>query len=55
MKDNESIMALQGYFNCTMWEVFDCPDINDKVVVSDYYIHFCVDSFTNQNINNPLE
>lgn len=37
-------MALQGCFDCTMWEVFDSPDINDRVVVVSDYVNFCVDS-----------
>ena len=37
-------MALQECFDCTQWETFDTPDINEWVGTVSSYIAFCVDS-----------
>lgn len=37
-------MALQGCFDCTNWDIFKCPDINEQVETISEYINFCVDS-----------
>ena len=42
--NEDSIMALQGCFDCTSWEGFKCPDLNVQVEVISDYITFCVDS-----------
>lgn len=42
MWNNDSIMALQGCFDCTQWETFDTPDINERVGTVSGYIDFCV-------------
>ncbi|KAM4537132.1 uncharacterized protein PAE49_021521 [Odontesthes bonariensis] len=41
---NDSIMFLQGCFECTNWEIFNCDDINEQVEVISDYINFCTDS-----------
>ena len=42
--NNDSIMALQGCFDCTIWEVFKHIDINAWVVAVSDYITFCMES-----------
>ncbi|KAK0139584.1 hypothetical protein N1851_023529 [Merluccius polli] len=42
--NEDSIMALQGCFDCTSWEVFKCPDLNEQVEVISDYIVFCENS-----------
>ena len=48
--NEDSIMALQGCFDCTSWEGFKCPDLNVQVEVISDYITFCVDSVLQTNI-----
>lgn len=42
--DSDSITTLQGFFECTNWDVFNCEDINEQVEVTSDYINFCTDS-----------
>ena len=42
--NNDSIMALQGCFDCTNWDIFKCSDINEQVETISDYINFCVDT-----------
>lgn len=38
--DSDSISTLQGCFECTDWDVFNCEDINEQVEVTSDYINF---------------
>lgn len=42
--DNDSIMTLQGCFECTQWEIFSTDDINEQVETVTDYVNFCIDS-----------
>lgn len=42
--NEDSITALQGCFECTLWDTFDCSDLNQQVDVISDYIQLCVDS-----------
>ncbi len=37
-------MCLQGCFECSLWETFDCPDMDTHTIVVSDYIKFCVES-----------
>ena len=44
-------MALQGCFDCTLWEVFNSPDINDQAGAVSDDINFCFDSVIPKILN----
>ncbi|KAK0136692.1 hypothetical protein N1851_027139 [Merluccius polli] len=45
--NNDSIMALQGCFDCTNWDTFKCPDINEQVETISEFL--CRHSPTHKN------
>lgn len=42
--NEESIMSLQGCFECTLWDTFESPDLDIHTNVVSDYINFCVES-----------